>query len=121
MAAYQQLYRDPLMGGGRKNLQRCGRFALILIFLCIGGALSRRYKFAFEMGNIQFGHKTCHHLMTCSIFKCTDRERDRFTTFNVYISGPAVSQGCNVVGPKHGNISSLVSGYVVKMKTHDYF
>ena len=57
--------------------------------------------------------------MTCSICKCTDRQRDRFTMFNVYISGAAVSQGCNVVGPKHGNISSLVSGYVAKMKMHD--
>ena len=49
----------------------------------------------------------------------TDGWKDGFTMFNVYISGPAVSQGCNVVRLKHGNISRLVSGYSEEMKTSD--
>ena len=49
----------------------------------------------------------------------TDGWKDGFTMFNVYISGAAVTQGCNVVGPKHGNTSRLVSGYSEKIKTSD--
>ena len=94
-----------------------GRFALILIFLCIGACrdinLLLKWQYTFWTQNMPLP------LMTCSICKCTDRQRNRFTMFNVYISGAAVSQGCNVVRPKHGNISSLVSGYVAKMKMHD--
>ena len=49
----------------------------------------------------------------------TDGWKDGFTMFNVYISGAAVTQGCNVVGSEHGNISRLVSGYSEKIKTSD--
>ena len=94
------------------------RFPLILIFLYIGAPW--RHRLAFEMRNIHFGYKTCHCSMTCSMYMhSADGWKDGFTMFNVYISGPAVTQGCNVVGSKHGNISRLVSGYSGKIKTCD--
>ena len=117
---YQRLYRNPMMGGG--GAKTCSALWPVCVNLNIPlyWRLSR-YEFASEMAIYisDTKHATANCLMTCSICKCTDRQRDRFTMFNVYISGAAVSQGCNVVRPKHGNISSLVSGYVAKMKMHD--